>query len=136
MTFIGVKKSRAKQVMGMPLRMATMPAGMLHDLSRGGLIQVGKNFMPRLRNAFAGDTLVNMAEVKKKPKKDDGKKHDGKNANDGNGPAKEKEESAKTESERKEGSIKPDGKENGNAGLEMDGPKMKKEEEKANESDT
>ena len=65
----GVKKSKAKQIMGMPLRMATMPVGMLHDLHKGGLIQVGKNFMPRLRNAIAGDSMVNHAYVKnKKPK--------------------------------------------------------------------
>ena len=125
----GVKKSKAKQVMGMPLRMATMPMGMLHDLSRGGLIQMGRNFMPRLKNAFTGDTLVNRAEVKKKPKKDDAKK-----TNDEN--KQEKEESAKTESERKEGSVKPDGKESSNTESKRGGPEMKKEEEKPNESDT
>ena len=62
----GVKKSRAKQIAAMPLRLATMPAGMIHDLSRGGLIQVGKNFVPRLRNAFTGDTLTNRADVTQK----------------------------------------------------------------------
>lgn len=42
---------------------------MLHDLAKGGLIQVGKNFIPRLKNAATGSTIVNRAEVKaQKPK--------------------------------------------------------------------
>lgn len=75
----GVKKSKAKQVLGMPLRMATMPFGMLHDLSRGGLIQVGKNFMPRLKNALGGSSWVSHADVKQKPKKKEENKSDSKN---------------------------------------------------------
>lgn len=75
----GVKKSKAKQVLGIPLRMATMPFGMLHDLSRGGLIQVGKNFMPRLKNALGGSSWVSHADVKQKPKKKEENKSDSKN---------------------------------------------------------
>ncbi len=62
----GQKKNRGKQIAGAPLRLATLPFGMLHDLSKGGLIQVGKNFIPRLKNLFGGDTLVNRADVVKK----------------------------------------------------------------------
>ncbi len=64
----GQKKNKAKQVVGAPLRLATMPIGMLSDLSKGGLIQVGKNFIPRLKNVVAGDSLLNKADVKKKAK--------------------------------------------------------------------
>lgn len=60
------KKNKAKQVAAAPLRFATMPIGMLHDLATGGLIQVGKNFMPRLKNAATGSTIFNRAEVKSK----------------------------------------------------------------------
>ena len=60
------KKNIAKQVAGAPLRIATLPVGMLRDLSKGGLIQVGKNFMPRLKNVVTGDTLTNRADVKDK----------------------------------------------------------------------
>jgi len=59
----------SKQIAATPLRMASMPIGMLHDLATGGLIRVGKNFMPRLRNAFTGSTIFNRAEVKPKPRK-------------------------------------------------------------------
>lgn len=64
----GQKKSKAKQVAGAPLRLATLPIGMLSDLSKGGLIQLGKNFIPRLKNVVAGDSLLNRAEIKKKAK--------------------------------------------------------------------
>lgn len=65
----GAKKNKAKQIAAAPLRFATLPFGMLHDLAKGGLIQVGKNFIPRLKNAATGSTIVNRAEVKaKKPK--------------------------------------------------------------------
>lgn len=62
----GKKKSKAKQIAGAPLRFATLPFGILHDLATGGLIQAGKNFGPRVRNAVTGSTLVNRAEVKAK----------------------------------------------------------------------
>lgn len=63
------KKTKAKQIAGAPLRFATMPVGMLHDLAKGGLIQTGKNFIPRLKNVATGTTLVNHAEVKSKESK-------------------------------------------------------------------
>lgn len=109
----GVKKSKAKQVLGMPLRMATMPFGMLHDLSKGGLIQVGKNFMPRLKNALGGSSWVNHAYVKSKLKKKDNSKEVSKNV-DSKANIKEKGEETKaenssnqnTESTRENESIK------------------------------
>lgn len=64
----GEKKNKVKQVIGAPFRLATLPFGMLKDLSKGGLIQVGKNFIPRLRNVISGDSILNRADVKKKPK--------------------------------------------------------------------
>lgn len=64
----GEKKNKVKQVVGAPFRLATLPFGMLKDLSKGGLIQVGKNFIPRLRNVISGDSILNRADVKKKPK--------------------------------------------------------------------
>jgi hypothetical protein len=64
------KFNHAKHALAKPLRMATMPVGMLHDLARGGVIQMGRNFMPRLNNLKHGDTLFNRADVEKplKPK--------------------------------------------------------------------
>ena len=116
----GAKKSKAKQIMGMPLRMATMPVGMLHDLSRGGLIQAGKNFIPRLKNAFTGDSLVSRAEVKNKLKKDKSRPKDKQT---------ESNQTEKTNSERKGEPLKE---ENQNAGTNTESdrkdPKMKKEE--------
>lgn len=64
------KKSKAKQIGAAPIRLASMPIGMLHDLTTGGLIRVGKKFMPRLKNAFTGSTVLNRAEVKPKSRKD------------------------------------------------------------------
>lgn len=51
--------------------LATMPLGMVHDLAQGGLIGMGKNFMPRLRNVISGSTVGNRADYKQKPKKPD-----------------------------------------------------------------
>ena len=65
----GAKKNKAKQIAAAPLRFATMPIGMLHDLATGGLIQVGKNFIPRLKNAATGSTIINRAEVMAKQPK-------------------------------------------------------------------
>jgi len=65
-----------------PIRLATMPLGMLHDLSTGGIIRVGKNFVPRCRNVAKGSTITNRADVKAKPKpepaKEEPKKDDAK----------------------------------------------------------
>ncbi len=63
----GAKKNKVKQYAGMPTRLATLPLGILHDLSKGGIIQAGKNFIPRLRNAFTGDSIFSRADIYKKP---------------------------------------------------------------------
>lgn len=62
----GQKKSKAKQIGGFGTRLATLPAGILRDFSKGGLIQVGKNFIPRMRNLFTGDTMISRADIMKK----------------------------------------------------------------------
>lgn len=65
----GQKKSKAKQFGGFGTRLATLPAGILRDFSKGGLIQVGKNFIPRMRNLFTGDTMISRADILKKAPK-------------------------------------------------------------------
>lgn len=65
----GQKKSKAKQIGGFGTRLATLPAGILRDFSKGGLIQVGKNFIPRIRNLFTGDTMISRADILKKAPK-------------------------------------------------------------------
>lgn len=65
----GQKKSKAKQIGGFGTRLATLPAGILRDFSKGGLIQVGKNFIPRMRNLFIGDTMISRADILKKAPK-------------------------------------------------------------------
>ena len=59
-------QSRVKRWAGMPVRFATLPFGVVKDLANGGVIQVGKNFGPRLRNAWKGSTILSRAEVRKK----------------------------------------------------------------------
>ena len=65
----GQKKSKAKQIGGFGTRLATLPAGILRDFSKGGLIQIGKNFVPRMRNLFTGDTMISRADILKKAPK-------------------------------------------------------------------
>ena len=61
-------KQMATQALGSVTRLATMPVGVVKDMVQGGVIQAGKNFMPRLRNVAKGTTVTNRAEVKpKKP---------------------------------------------------------------------
>lgn len=63
------KVDKAKQIAGAPLRLATLPVGVVKDLLQGGIITAGKNFIPRLKNVAVGKTLTNRADVKpKKPK--------------------------------------------------------------------
>lgn len=63
------KADKAKQIAGAPLRLATLPVGVVKDLMQGGLITAGKNFIPRLKNVAVGNTLTNHADVKpQKPK--------------------------------------------------------------------
>ncbi len=120
----GAKKSKAKQIMGMPLRMATMPVGMLHDLSRGGLIQAGKNFIPRLKNAFTGDSLVSRAEVKNKPKKDKSKPKDKQDESN-----KDANQAEKTKSEREGEPLREENQKAGtNTESDRKDPEMKKED--------
>lgn len=63
------KAAKAKQYGGAVTRLATMPVGTVKDLMQGGIIQAGKNFVPRLRNVVTGTTLTNRAEIfpKKSP---------------------------------------------------------------------
>lgn len=76
-----VQKNKRKQIAAAPIRLATMPIGMLHDLATGGIIQVGKNFIPRVKN-LGGSTLVNRAEVKPKPTVNDQKSNEPQNKNE------------------------------------------------------
>ena len=53
----------------MPMRLATMPLGVMKDLAKGGVVGMGKNFVPRMNNVIKGDTLFNHAQaIKRKPK--------------------------------------------------------------------
>lgn len=62
----GQKPNKAKQYGGAATRLATMPVGVVKDLMQGGVIQAGKNFIPRLRNIVTGSTMTSRAEVKPK----------------------------------------------------------------------
>ena len=68
-------KSKAKKIAGAPIRLATMPIGVMKDLMQGGVIQAGKNFFPRLRNVVKGDTFTNKAVIKGKVNADATDKH-------------------------------------------------------------
>lgn len=61
------KAQKAKQYGGAVTRLATLPVGTVKDLMQGGIIQAGKNFIPRLKNVVTGTTLTNRAEVRAKP---------------------------------------------------------------------
>jgi hypothetical protein len=63
-------QNKAQKILGGVTRFATMPAGMIHDLSQGGVIAMGKNFTSRLNNAVHGSSIVNHNDVMSKPKKD------------------------------------------------------------------
>ena len=62
------KQSKLQKALKTPLRMASMPMGMIHDISQGGFVAFGKNFMPRLNNAIKGNTAFSHAEVMRKGK--------------------------------------------------------------------
>ena len=49
---------------GIPTRIATMPLGMIKDLTQGGVVGMGKNFIPRVKNIATGDSFVNHAQGK------------------------------------------------------------------------
>ena len=62
-------QSKVQKALKTPLRLATMPVGMVHDISQGGIIAMGKNFMPRLNNALHGTSVVNHADILTNPHK-------------------------------------------------------------------
>lgn len=49
---------------GIPTRLATMPIGMLKDLTTGGVIGMTANFIPRAKNVVSGDSIFNHAQSK------------------------------------------------------------------------
>jgi len=51
--------SKLKKYGGMPTRIATMPIGMIKDLTQGGIVGMGKNFVPRIKNIATGDNFIN-----------------------------------------------------------------------------
>ena len=66
-------QGKVRKAIGGLTRFATMPAGMLHDISQGGVIAMGKNFSSRLDNALHGTTLLNRNEVRPKANKAESK---------------------------------------------------------------
>lgn len=62
-------QNKAQKVLGGITRFATMPVGMLHDISQGGVIAMGKNFGSRLNNALHGNTVFNHNDVLAKSKR-------------------------------------------------------------------
>ncbi|MDD2564467.1 MAG: hypothetical protein PHU27_09660 [Salinivirgaceae bacterium] len=65
--------TKASRYGKMPTRIASMPIGMMKDLASGGLVGLGKNFVPRMNNAFKGTTLFNHAQALEKKNKDNKK---------------------------------------------------------------
>ncbi|MBQ7466854.1 MAG: hypothetical protein IJS74_02145 [Clostridia bacterium] len=59
--------SKLSRYAKMPSRIATLPIGMMKDLANGGIVGMGKNFVPRVNNVIKGDTLFNHAQSLKKP---------------------------------------------------------------------
>ena len=55
----------------MPTRIATMPIGMIKDLATGGIVGMGKNFIPRATNVIKGDSVFNHAQGKSVLKEQD-----------------------------------------------------------------
>lgn len=74
-------QGKVRKAIGGLTRFATMPAGMLHDISQGGVIAMGKNFSSRLDNALHGTTLLNRNEVRPKANKDESKQRGKSEAN-------------------------------------------------------
>ena len=56
--------SKVARYAGVPTRIATMPIGMIKDLASGGVVGMGKNFVPRMKNIAMGDSIVNHAQAK------------------------------------------------------------------------
>lgn len=66
---VRTKSQKMKQAATAPIRLATMPVGVVKDMMQGGIVTAGKNFVPRLKNIVKGTTVINRAEVKPKPQK-------------------------------------------------------------------
>lgn len=49
--------SKKKNMGTMPLRLASMPLGMIKDLASGGVVRLGKNFIPRCQNVVKGNSV-------------------------------------------------------------------------------
>jgi hypothetical protein len=64
------KRGAIAKSVGALTRFATMPAGMIHDLAQGGVVGMGKNFLPRLDNAVHGSSALSHADVKAPTKRD------------------------------------------------------------------
>ena len=56
--------NKKTDLLKMPTRIASMPIGIMKDLASGGVVNAGKNFVPRLRNAFTGSTILNHPQKK------------------------------------------------------------------------
>lgn len=56
--------NKKTDLLKMPTRIASMPIGIMKDLATGGVVNAGKNFVPRLRNAFNGSTILNHPQKK------------------------------------------------------------------------
>lgn len=50
----------------MPTRIASMPLGVMKDIAKGGIVGAGKNFIPRMNNAFKGTSMFNHAQASNK----------------------------------------------------------------------
>lgn len=67
---------------GMPTRIATMPIGMIKDLTTGGIVGMTKNIIPRAKNVVKGDSFINHAQgksilIKEQNNADNTEKHEG-----------------------------------------------------------
>lgn len=59
--------SKVRRYAGGATRLATMPLGVIKDFANGGVVGAGKNFVPRLKNVFTGDSILNHAQQGKIP---------------------------------------------------------------------
>ena len=58
--------SKLAKFAGAPTRLASMPIGMIKDLTSGGIVEFTKNIKPRMSNVFTGDSIVNHPQISKK----------------------------------------------------------------------
>jgi len=45
------------------VRLGTLPVGIMKDITQGGVVTAGKNFIPRIKNVISGDGFINHADV-------------------------------------------------------------------------